>query len=110
MNRRTFLACALATPVITLPVSSLSLGRDSYALEEAVEAAGSLLMLTEQEESALMPDVRRALAEALLYALKYEKETSWLAASVLDDFSTLPQLIGRLEGILHTRAQTLGIL
>lgn len=110
MNRRTFFTYALATPVLTLSVSTLGLASEPYALEEAVEAAGSLLMLTEQEQSALMPDTRKALAEALLYALKYDKDTSWFAADVLTDYQLLPQLIAKLEGMLQTRAHTLGIL
>jgi hypothetical protein len=112
MNRRTFFTYALAAPVIAMPLSGAlnASGSESYVLEEAAETAASLLVMTEEEQSALVPDARRALAEALLYALKYDKETSWLAADVLIDYALLPQLIVKLEGMLQTRAHTLGIL
>jgi YspA, cpYpsA-related SLOG family len=115
-TRRTFFMyaalAAAAAPLLELPLRhAAALGMEPYAMEEAVEAAAHLLLLTESEVRALPPDTRRALAEALLYALKYDQETSWLAASVLaHDFVRLPELITRLQGLLETRATTLKIL
>jgi hypothetical protein len=115
-TRRTFFMYA-ALAAATAPLLELSLrhtaafGAEPYAMEEAVETATHLLLLTETERRALPPDTRRALAEALLWALKYDQETSWLAAGILaHDFARLPELITRLQGLLETRATTLRIL
>jgi len=114
-TRRTFFmyaALAAATPLLELPVKHAgALGTEPYAVTEAVEAAAHLLLLTETEVHALPPDTRRALAEALLWALKYDHDTSWLAAGILThDFNRLPELITRLQALLTTRANTLRIL
>lgn len=114
-TRRTFFmyaALAAATPLIEFPVRhAAALSAEPYAMTEAVEAAAHLLLLTESEVRAMSPDTRHALAEALLWALKYDRDTSWLAAAVLaHDFVRLPELITRLQGLLETRATTLRIL
>jgi hypothetical protein len=107
-----YAALAATAPLLELPIRhAAALGTEPYAMTEAVEAAAHLLLLTESEIRALPPDTRRALAEALLWALKYDQETSWLAAGILaHDFARLPELITRLQGLLETRAITLRIL
>jgi hypothetical protein len=105
MNRRTLLIYALATPIVWQARAPAV----PYTDDEAADAAGALLSLTRDEQEALAPDTQSALGEALLWALKYERETSWLAASVLEDFSKFPALVTTLQGRLHTRAMTLGI-
>jgi len=115
-TRRTFFmyaALAAATaPFLDLPIrQAAALGTEPYAVTEAVEAAAHLLLLTETELRALPPDTRRALAEALLWALKYDHDTSWLAAGILThNFARLPELVTRLQSLLTTRAATLRIL
>ena len=113
-TRRTVLVYALAAPLLPLAPRlvppAAALGKASYALTEAAEAAGHLLLLREDEQDALPPDTQRALGEALLWALKYDRDTSWLAAAVLDDPSRFPELLTRLQTLLATRATTLNIL
>lgn len=102
------LLSGLGTPAGTLAAWAQTPATDADD-SAALACVATLLALTPRQVARLSLGQQAMLVQSLLWLLKYDRDTTWLAAQALEDAAHLPAFVALVRDKLQEVADTLHI-